>query len=66
MNNEINGIMDQALNGIGRQDVTQFRNIVDEKRFDSNNIFTNSFVTPIVSSEYSFGLVTWFNNLIIN
>ena len=52
MNNEINGIMDQALDGIGRQDITQFRNIVNEKRFDSHNLFTNSFITPIVSSEY--------------
>ncbi len=58
MNNEINGIMDQALDGIGRQDVTQFRSIVHEKRFDSHNLFTNTFVTPIVSSEYSVGLVT--------
>ncbi len=51
MNKDIDGIMEQALDGIGRKDVTQFRNIVNKNKFDSQGLFTNSFVTPILRSK---------------
>ncbi len=49
LNQDITGIMEQALQGIGRNDVTNFQNILKTKNFDSSNMFTNDFVNQILN-----------------
>ncbi len=49
MNQDISGIMEQALQGIGRSDVTRFQNTLKSKNFDSSNMFTNDFVNQILN-----------------